>query len=215
MDTRHAIEFSHSSLAAGVTQDRLVEAALAFEEQVLAPRPGFLFHALLHGGGGRYAHLIVADAHERLSEVEADAPRTPAIAALLACLDRGSTRTFRHRALGPPAALPDRFGVLEHGTFAARAGSGFSEAALASAAQRVRDDYLRHEPGWLCQFVAHVGGDRYAEVVFGASPAHTRRSCAGYLEQPVCAPLLALCEPSSVELEFWLPLLMRRFTRAS
>jgi hypothetical protein len=215
MDTRHAIEFSHSPLAAGVSQERLVEAALAFEEQVLAPRPGFLFHALLHNGGGRYAHLVVADARERFAEVEADARKIPAVAGLFACLDMGSMRLFHHRVLGPPVALPDCFGVLEHGTFAPKAGSDFSEAALESAARSVRDDYLRHQPGWLCQFVAHVGGERYAEVVFGASSAHARRTCARYLEEPVCAPLLALCEHTSVELEFWLPLLVRRFTRAS
>jgi len=214
MNHRYDVEFVHAALAQDVTEDHLVATMLAFEERVLGPR-GFLFHALLRNGSGRFAHFVVAPSAGAFHELEHDAARVPEIAALFACFDLESARVFRHRILGDAPELPEVFGVLEHGTFKPRQGAAFSPASLEGVARRVREEYLAHEPGHLAQFVADVGEGRYAEVVFGASLAHARRTCARYPEVAACGPLLALCAPESVELDFWTPLLVRRLARPS
>ncbi|MGI3128476.1 hypothetical protein [Nitratireductor sp. PBL-C9] len=37
----------------------------------------------------------------------------------------------------------------------------------------------------------------------GRSLGKTKRLCDGYVGHPVCQPLLDLCDPASLDLDFW------------
>lgn len=210
MNNPYVAEFVHAPLLPHVTEEQLIAALLAFEAGVLLPR-GFLFHALLRNGSGRFAHFVVATSPSAFRDVERDVAHVAEISALFACFDLNQAKLFRHRVLGAAPELPEAFGVLEHGSFKPKQEAAFSLATLEDAARRVREDYLAHEPGYLTQFVTDAGDGTYAEIVLGASLAHAQRTCARYHEIPACAPLLALCDPDTVELDFWTPLLVRRF----
>lgn len=202
------IEFSHAPLTESATEDQLLDAMLAFEDEVLIPRPAFSLHAVLRNAAGRYAHLVVADDPVAFGQVMEDAPGLESLPALMACLDHEKMTMFMHRPLGQ-LTVPERFAVVEHGTFRPKDADSFEETELEARALDVRSSYLDGSPGYLAQCVTAAGEGRCGELVFGSSLAHTRRTCRGYLEDPVCRRLLALADPEHVDLDFWLPLLVR------
>jgi hypothetical protein len=206
------IEFSHAPLTPGATEGALVEATLRFETEVLAPRPEFSFHALLRadgdGDGLRYAHLVAANDGAAFDRLIEQAPHLPAFQALSASLDTSAMIMQRHRPLSL-FRVPARFAALEIGTFELRRELDVSAAELERRAAAVREGYLSGRPEHLAQAVTELGEGRYAEVVFGDSLAHVKRTCAGYLEDPTARRLIELFEPASAAISYWLPLLAR------
>ncbi len=202
------IEFSHAPLAPQTTEDQLLDAILVFEQRVLLERPEFQFHAVVRNAEGEYGHLVVADDRAAFERIMAEAAQLPPFQQLMKCLDGQKMRLYMHRPLAP-LSVPESFGVFEHGVFRAKTPAQFDRAQLAADAVRVREQYLSEQPGYLAQCVTEADEERYGELVFGASYAHTRRSCHGYLDAPACQQMLESADPASVQLDFWVPLLVR------
>ncbi len=203
------IEFSHTVLTLGTTEADLVSRVLAFENAYLTKRPAFLFHALVTNGKGRYGHLVVASEREAFSLAMREAPDTPTMGALMAALDMDKIQMRTHSVLDETFEVPRFFGCFEQGVFRPNNEEEFDSEVFVHRAEKVRSQYLEGRPEFLAQTVADAGDGLYSELVFTASLAHAEKTCAGYLESPICAPLLELCDPETTDLTFWTPLLQR------
>ncbi|NLR76278.1 hypothetical protein [Leeia aquatica] len=103
--------------------------------------------------------------------------------------------------MNPVQPLPPLpFAGVEWSRFRLR--PGVTEAQLMSAAQKVVDGLLRHQPGFQGHAVLRDGEGGYIDLLLADSEARAQALCGMWVSHPACADYLALLEPDSVQLGF-------------
>jgi len=205
------IEFSHTTLNQDISKDDLVSRVLDFEDAYLVNRPAFQFHALVTNNQGRYGHLVVASDSSAFEQAMNEAPETPSMRALLSALDMNNIQMRTHAVLDEEFVFPHYFGAFEHGVFRPKNPEEFEPSVFIERGNAVRSEYLEKQSEFLSQALTKGDDGFYAELVFSTSLAHIQKTCAGYLNTPVCMKMLELCDAESTDLSFWTPLLQRDF----
>lgn len=182
---------------------RLIDAALTWQEEFLHPMDGILFHAFLGNLRGGFADVILARDDARFDAMLSAHMEAPSARAFMALLDTDSIRLSRNRILKPVASPPSDFSCVEFGTFAIADGAKADEPDVLAISDRIEAEYLDRHDNTRLHFIGRGGEGRFCEVTFGRSLGETKRLCEGYVGHPVCQPLLDLCDPASVDLDFW------------
>ncbi len=186
-----------------VETERLIDRALTWQETFLRPMEGILFHTFLGNLIGGFADIIFARDAESFDAMGAAYADAPSSSALMELLSPGTIRLSRNRVLKPVTAPPSDFSCVEFGTFEIAQGTDAGERDLLAISERIETEYLDRSDNTRLHFIGHGGENRFCEVTFGRSFGETKRMCDGYVGHPVCQPLLDLCDPASLDLDFW------------
>lgn len=93
--------------------------------------------------------------------------------------------------------------AVELATFRAR--TGVSPAEIETAYAQIRQDYMPQHPGvishdWFCR-----ADGVWVDLLVADSLETAHQACAGWFDHPATQALLALMEPGSTHLGFWVP----------
>ncbi|GAB3119486.1 hypothetical protein [Novispirillum itersonii] len=93
--------------------------------------------------------------------------------------------------------------AVELSTFRARA--GVSPAEIETAYTRIRQEYMPRQPGvirhdWFCR-----ADGVWVDLLVADSLAAAHQACAGWFDHPATQALMALMEPGSPQMGFWVP----------
>ncbi len=186
-----------------VEAQALIEASLRFRREFLYTQPGIVKHCLLANLEGQFADAIFASNRESYDEMVRRYPEQESASGIMSLLEPSSVRLTPTAILGDQIRVPDDFACLEFGTFEPKQPGQFSEGLFVAASRRVESQYLSSFAESKGYFVGKVDDDTYAEVALVQSLGAAREICGGYGENPVCADLVALFDPASVDLDFW------------
>ncbi|WP_295814233.1 hypothetical protein [uncultured Nitratireductor sp.] len=195
--------FARYEKRAGVETARLIDAALTWQETFLRPREGILFHAFLGNLNGGFADIIFARDDKSFDAMLNAHMEAPSSEAFMALLSPDSIRLSRHRVLKPVAAPPSDFSCVEFGTFEIAENMEAGERDVLAISERIETDYLSRSDNTRLHFIGMGAQNRFCEVTFGRSLGETKRLCEGYVGHPTCQPLLDVCDPASLDLDFW------------
>lgn len=195
--------FARYQKRADVETARLIDAALAWQETFLRPMDGILFHAFLGNLNGGFADIILArddQSFEGMLKAYDDAESAKTFMALL---EPGTVQLSHNQILKQIVSPPDTFSCVEFGTFKIADGSNASEQDVLAISERIESEYLDQSDNTRLHYIGRDAENRFCEVTFGRSLGETKRMCEGYVGHPVCQPLLDLCDPASLDLDFW------------
>lgn len=186
-----------------VEPERLIEACLRWRAEFLDPQPGILKHWLLGNLKGGFADaMLVKDdaAFDAMSAAHCDDPSSQAFMKLI---DVATIRLAKSAVLKRLITVPTGFSCIEFGTFSPLAEHRACEAALLDASAAVERDYLAAKPETVAHFIGKIDDSTYAEISFMETLGTARAICDGYHGNPACMRLLSMCDPKSVDLDFW------------
>lgn len=195
--------FARYRLNDGATTEQLIDSSWSLKQNFLSQRQGIVGHWLLGNIAGEFADAILAvdeNAFDSMSAAYATNEHTKAV---LSLIDPGTIRLSKNNILKPGVKAPTDFACIEYGTFKPKLDGEFSTAALLAASKNIEEQYLSQSTNTIEHFMAQIDADTYAEVAFGKTLGQTRRTCFGYLENPVCQELLNLYDPETADLDFW------------
>ncbi|MHA7777620.1 hypothetical protein [Roseibium sp. M-1] len=195
--------FARYQAKEGVEVPDLIAAARAWQKEFLARQPGIAMHCFLGNSKGHYADAILATGGEAFAAMAEAHMQAPSSRAFMELLQVDTIRLCQNALMTPLTVVPEGFAAIEFGTFRPKAGNGFSEEALMAASDRVESGFLAHHPESRVHVMARAGEETYSEICFVESEGAAREICGGYLSSEACAPLLALFDPDSVDLDFW------------
>lgn len=96
-------------------------------------------------------------------------------------------------------ALP--FAGCEFATF--RAADGVTPEQLLAASQRVLQQFLQQQPGFIEHALLQGDDGLWADVVLADSRASAETICQLFMQNEACLAYLALIAPDSARLTFW------------
>ena len=195
--------FARYKLNDAVDPAEFIAAARHWRLSFLEEQEGIGMHCLLGNQSGDYADAILATseaAFEAMSRAHVD---HAASAPLMKMLDRESIRLTKNILLGDPKAMPDGFSCIEFGTFRPKDGPFFSEDKMMAASDQIERRYLSRFNESKAHFMGKVDDNLYSEIAFVSTTGAAREICNGYVDNSDCLPLLAMFDPSSVDLDFW------------
>lgn len=96
-------------------------------------------------------------------------------------------------------ALP--FAGCEFATF--RAADGVIPEQLLAASQRMRQQFLLLQPGFIDHALLQGDDGLWADVVLADSRASAEAICQRFMQNAACQAYLALIAPESARLTFW------------
>ena len=96
-------------------------------------------------------------------------------------------------------ALP--FAGCEFATF--RAADGVTPDQLLAASQRVRQQFLLLQPGFVEHALLQGDDGLWADVVLADSRTNAEAICQRFMQNEACLAYLALIAPDSAKLTFW------------
>lgn len=94
-----------------------------------------------------------------------------------------------------------RFAGCEFATF--RSAPGVSDAQLLAASQRMREEFLQHEAGFVEHALLKGDDGLWADMVLAESHECARRICERFMQHEACLAYLALMAADSARLGFW------------
>lgn len=187
----------------GADPSDLIAAARSWQKDFLSKQPGIALHCFLQNQSGDFADAILAVDEADFAAMSEAHLKAESSRAFMDLLDLGSIRLCKNLLLQPLKCIPESFACIEFGTFRAKAGAGFSEKRLLSAAYQVRQDYLSNFPENRAHLIGKVEDETYSEICFVETSGAAREICGGYMTESACQPLLSLFDPKSVDLDFW------------
>lgn len=96
-------------------------------------------------------------------------------------------------------ALP--FAGCEFATF--RAADGVTPDQLLAASQRMRQQFLLQQPGFIEHALLQGDDGLWADMVLADSRASAETICQRFMQHESCLAYLALIAPDSAKLTFW------------
>ena len=197
-----ALEFTIFEKNVAVTDEDLITAEMQFENNYLKNCKGLIFHCLVRNLKGQYANVLFAENLNSLKEAEKGFSENLAAKEFLQCINHTSVKVFYHEILKNNFTVPETFGCIEHGLFTVKSDS-FSEDNLLKASEDIEKKYLSSFSENSGHFMGKINTETYSEIAFGSTLGKTREICFGYVNNPVCQPLLNMFIPESVNLDFW------------
>lgn len=97
--------------------------------------------------------------------------------------------------------ITDDFHGIEFSIF--RAKPEVSSEQLVASCQRMENDFLRSEEGFIQHVLLKGDNGLWADVVFTKSKADAERICKNFMGNSACLEHLQLIEEGSVNLTFW------------
>jgi len=95
----------------------------------------------------------------------------------------------------------DAFHGCEFSVF--RAKTGVSSEQLISACQKMEQEFLRKEQGFLHHALLQGDNGSWADAVFTKSKADAESICKNFMSNAACLEYLQLIEEGSANLTFW------------
>lgn len=204
--TGRALGFARYAKRADVPAEDFIAAAAEVKDAVLARWSGLFDHTFLGDLAGGYADAILARDDAALDDFMRGYTTLPAVTGFLALIVRESVRLQRFAILGEGVAAPADFACLELGTFALAAGGSAGPEDVARAGAQVAATWLRRNGNLRAHAIGRTADGLYAEIVWGRTLAEMRRTCAGTRDDPDRRPLVALGDPATVSLEWFVRL---------
>lgn len=195
--------FARYQLQKGATADQLIDCSWNLKQQFLSQQEGIVEHWLLGNLKGEFADAILAVDEQAFDAMSDGYSKAESAAAVFALLDPETIRLRKNEILKPGIKVPTGFSCIEYGTFKPKQDGNFSKESLLVASKNIEEKYLHDSDNTVEHFVGRVNDDTYSEVVFGKTLGQTRRTCFGYVGNPVCEELLGLFDSDSVDLDFW------------
>jgi hypothetical protein len=194
--------FALFDLKTDTDQSAFLAQFLIWRRDFMMKQKGVRAHWLFKNLEGGYADMVLADTQEDLQAM-VQAFSTDAVSRdFEEMIDHDSVKMAPG---GFPIAItdiPEDFSAIEVGTFTA---TGTDDQVLA-ASQKCVDQYLQGLNPWVATHMIKHGDQAFSELSFFKTLAEAMEICQGYNESEACADLLALCEPTSVNIGFWLRL---------
>lgn len=86
-----------------------------------------------------------------------------------------------------------------------RARPGVSDSAIHAAYTRIRQEYMPYQPGVLHHDWFRRDSGEWVDLLVADSLEAAHRACAGWLDHPATQALMALMDPGSPRIGFWVP----------
>ncbi len=178
-----------------VTDPVQADTARAAARTLIATYPGFLSWTEFVGARepARRTDLVAwrseADAMTAARSVGED----PAFADFRASVERVQSIDHYH-ATSRGSTAPGE--GLELGRF--RLKDGVEEGEMRNAYQRMIQNHLSRQPGWLRQGLVALGNGRFIDMAFAIDQGHAESICASWAADPDCEAFLALVEPEDM-----------------
>ena len=93
--------------------------------------------------------------------------------------------------------------AIELSSFRARA--GVSDDEIVAAYRLIRQEYMPQQPGVIHHDWFRRDSGEWVDLLVAESLEAAHRACAGWLDHPATRALMALMEPGSTHLAFWIP----------
>ena len=197
------MEFTKFEKAENVTNEDFITSVMKFEKEYLSTKEGIAFHCLVRNLKGEYANLLFADSMENLKKIEDGFMDNEVSKNFMGNINPKTVKVHHHMILKGNFQVPENFACFEHGTFAPKEESDFSEKGLLSVSEQIENEYLNTFENSLGHFIGKIDDKRYSEIAFGKTLGKTREICYGYFGIEPGMKMLNMFNLDTVDLDFW------------
>lgn len=195
-----AMEFTSFSLKSTVLEEQFYQVAQEFEK-TLASLNKVVFHSVVKNDKGLFADVLLVEHFADLAFIHKALTNLPQAQAYFELIAPSSVEMKLMQIHKPKVIVPANFTCIELGVFALK--DATASNALLTSSDEIEKKYLATFDNTQEHFIGEIAPNSYAEVTFGQSLGDTQTICYGYLQNQYCLPMLDLCEPSSMQFDFW------------